>query len=427
MTVFLLVAVLGLAAALLLLLRPFIWKSTRAQTSHRQLNAAIYREQLVRLDQDLAQGTIGAEDHAQARAELQRRVLEDTREEDAAAAYRSPKRTMAAITLAVPLAAAGLYMLIGSPALLRDGGGGHSAAASQQDIERMVAALAAKLEKEPDNLKGWAMLARSYKVMGKSVEAERAFDKAASFIEDDAQMLANYADVAAGNAGGNFAGKPALLIQKALKADPDNPMALWLAGTASFKSGEYDKAIGTWERLVSLLPPGSEDAQMLQGAIDEARAKGGKSAGTKTAAPSGAVAAAATPVTPAAPPRPAAPGAGPADSRAAVTGTVELDASLKGKAAPGDIVMVIARLPGTRMPIAVQRVRAADLPMKFTLDDSLAMSPETRISTAKEVEVEARVSKSGMAKPESGDLFSPAQTVKVGASGVALRVAQVRP
>ena len=421
MTAFIAAAALGLGLALLVLLRPFLWKSNTTQTSHRQLNAAIYREQVARLEQDLAQGVLAKEDHAQALAELQRRVLEETQEEDASSTLRAPARTVAIIALVLPLAAGGLYLLIGSPASLTPGAVSSSDPAA--DVEKMVASLAAKLEKEPDNLKGWAMLARSYKVMGRSIEAEKAFDKAASFIDSDAQMLANYADVAAANANGSFAGKPAMLIQKALKADPDNPMALWLAGTAALKSQDYDKALGFWEHLASMLPPASEDSQMLQGAIDEARAKGGKSSAKAAPAARAPLVAAAPAATPA-PPAPAAPAAagGPG-----VSGTVELDAALKSKAAPGDTVMVIARVPGSRMPVAVLRQRAQDLPLKFTLDDSLAMSPQARISAAQEVEVEARISKTGMAKAEPGDLISAVQTVKVGSRGVALRVAQVRP
>jgi len=88
--------------------------------------------------------------------------------------------------------------------------------------------------------------------------------------------------------------------------------------------------------------------------------------------------------------------------------------------------MVIARVPGSRMPVAVLRVRGARLPMQFTLDDSLAMSPQSLISAAQEVEVEARISRSGLAKAESGDLISPVRTVKVGATGVTLHVAHIR-
>ena len=164
----------------------------------------------------------------------------------------------------------------------------------------------------------------------------------------------------------------------------------------------------TWEHLATLLPPDSDDARTLQGAIADARAKGGTGG---TSGKDGTAAQAK-----------ASPAAG-----ASVSGRVELDAALKAKAAPGDTVMVIARVPGTRMPVAVLRARASDLPMRFTLDDSLAMSPQARISMASEVEVEARISKSGLAKPEPGDMMSAVRTVKTGTKDVNLRVSEVRP
>lgn len=404
MTGFLIGATVAVALVLVLLLRPFLRKSAAGgQSSQRQLNAAILREQLAKLEQDLAEGTLSKDDHAQARAELQRRVLEDMREEDAVSTLRAPKRTMVAVGLIVPIAATALYLLIGNPASMTETSA-HQQAANPQELERMVVALAQKLEKEPNNPQGWAMLARSYKVMGRTVEAEKAFERAGAFIDDDAQMLASYADVVASNAGGSLAGKPAMLIQKALKADPENPMALWLSGTADLEAKNYAQALRTWERLAAMLPPGSDDARMLQGAIDDVRAKTGLA--PKSPAPAVAVA-------------PATGGS--------VSGTVELDPALKGKAGPDDTVMVIARLPGTRMPLAAVRLRASELPVKFMLDDSQSMNPQSPISAAAEVEVEARISKSGMAKAEPGDLISAVQTVKLGTRGIALRVAQVRP
>lgn len=394
MTGFILAAAAAIALVLLVLLRPHIWSRPASQNSHRQLNAAICREQLAKLEQDLAEGTLGQQDYAQARAELQRRLLEDTQGEEAAPTLHAPKKTMFAIALLLPLTAVAFYMLVGHPASMTPAA---VQAGGPQDVERMVIGLAKKLEQDPGNLKGWAMLARSYKVMGRPIESEKAFERAGAFIDDDAQLLADYADVAASNAG-SFAGKPLRLIEKALKADPANAMALWLAGTAALSAGEYDKALAVWSGLMKQLPPGSEDARMLQGAIDEVRSRGGVST------------------------KPLAVAAG-----GSVSGTVELAASLKGKAAPDDTVMVIARVPGSRMPVAVLRVRAAQLPVKFTLDDSLAMSPQALISTASEVEVEARISKSGLARAETGDLISPVQTIKVGTSGVKLQVAQVRP
>ena len=400
---FLVAAAVTVLVVLVVLMRPFFRRMAPGTTSRKELNSAIYREQFAKLEQDLAEGMIAKDDYAQARAELQRRLLDEVQVEEAAPTVNPPRKTMIGIALAVPLVAGAFYLMIGNPGSLT-GTAGHQMA-DAQELERMVTVLAQKLEKEPNNPQGWAMLARSYKVMGRTAEAEKAFERAGPFIEGDAQMLASYADVVATNAGGSLAGKPTTLIQKALKADPDNPMALWLSGTADLEAGNYGKALQTWERLAAMLPPGSDDARMLQGAIDDVRAKSGIVA--KLAPPAPAKAAAA--------------GGGK------VSGTVELDPALKGKAGPDDVLMIIARLPGTRMPLAAVRLRASELPAKFVLDDSQSMNPQSPLSAAAEVELEARISKTGLAKPESGDLLSAAKTVKVGTSGVALRVAQVRP
>ncbi len=413
MTGFWIAGALAVLLVLALLFRPFWLKTPGASVSRRQLNAAIYRDQVARLDKDRAENMIAEADYVQAHAELQRRVIDDTREDDDAVNMRAPKKTMLALALAVPVAAIGLYVFLGSPATLEPNGPQHAATA--QDMDRLVEGLAKKLESDPGNLQGWAMLARSYKMLGRNVEAEQAFVRAGAFVDNDAQLLAIYADLAATNAKGDFTGKPTQLIQKALKLDPQNAMALWLAGTAAFRGNQFDAAIRIWERLMPQVEPDSDDARMLQEAIAAAYAASGKTAPTVAAAKA----------------KPEIPNAGGTTAKAvaaasSVSGQVDLDPTLKAKAAPGDTLMVIARVPGTRMPVAVLRTRASELPLKFTLDDSLSMSPQARISAASEVEVEARVSKSGMAMPEPGDLISAVQTVKVGATGIQLHVSKVR-
>lgn len=402
MTGFLVAGALALVLVLALLFRPFWWKKSGVQVSRRQLNTAIYRDQAVRLESDRADNMIAEADYQQARAELQRRVIDDTQDADDTATVRAPKKTMLVLGLLLPITAMALYLLLGSPATL-DPVNGPQRAATPQDMDRLVANLAMKLEKDPDNLQGWAMLARSYKMLGRNAEAEQAFVRAGAFLDNDAQLLAIYADLAATNANGDFSGKPAQLLEKALRVDPQNAMALWLSGTAAFRANQFDVALRIWERLVPQVEPGSDDARMLQQAIEAAYAATGKAA-PKAAASSSATAPAAS-----------------------VSGLVELDPALKDKAAPGDTVMVIARVPGTRMPVAVLRAPASTLPLKFTLDDALAMSPQARISGASTVEIEARISKSGMAQAEPGDLVSAVQTVKVGANGIALQVNTVRP
>lgn len=289
MTGFLLAALVAVAVTLVLLLRPLIWRrqATVVAASHRQLNAAIYRDQFAELERDRNEGTLGADDYQQAHAELQRRVLDDAHEDGAAVTAPPARKTLALIAVALPLAAMGLYAWLGNPAGINPPP--PQPQLSAQDIENMVAGLAAKLEAEPDNLKGWAMLARSYRALGRLPDAEKAFDRAEKFVENDAQLLADYADVATANAGGNFAGKPMRLLEKALQLEPDNGQALWLAGSAAFVGNDFARAITHWERLAKQLPPGSEDAQVVEQNIAQAReglaaGKGrpqGAAAGTK--------------------------------------------------------------------------------------------------------------------------------------------------
>ena len=405
MTGFAIGAAIAVIIVLLLVLRPLLWRRPQAATaSHLQLNAAIYRDQFTELDRDRKEGVLSEEDYQQARMEMQRRVLEDGRDDDVMIMTQAPKKTMVGVALFLPLAAVALYVVLGNPAGLNAASAGGQHAVTSADIERMVGTLAAKLEKEPKNYEGWAMLARSYKAMQKPVEAQQAFEHAWPLVETNAQLLADYADLLAATAGGRFDGRPIKLIEKALKLDPNNGQALWLAGSAAFDAGRFDQAIEQWGHLLKLLPPGSDDARMIESNIAEASAKAGK------------------PVVASTKPAPAASGGG------TLRGHVEIAAAVKDKAAGSDVVMVVAReAGGPRMPVAVLRVRVADLPLDFTLDDSMSVMPERSLSAVKEVEVEARVSKTGMAMPEAGDLLSATLKAPVGASGLQLRIDHVRP
>ena len=284
MTTFLIAAALVLAASLVLLSRPW-WRKQRTGTgTRRALNAAIYRDQLAEIEKDRASGELNELDYQEAGAELQRRLLDDAEEADVTLATSAhPKRTLLALIVVLPLAAASLYWWLGNPAGMdpmarRD--------FTQSDIEDMVAGLAAKLEKEPGNHQGWVMLARSYKAMGRYDEAERAFEKAMPLVEKHPQLLGAYADLLASKAGGNLEGKPEQLIAQALRLDPDDLQSIWLAGTAAFNRRDFATAIRHWEHGLKQLPPDSEDAQMLNNIIAEARQKmgAGKVASTSPSA-----------------------------------------------------------------------------------------------------------------------------------------------
>jgi cytochrome c-type biogenesis protein CcmH len=407
MTPFLIAAALLLLASLALLTRPW-WRRGRADgASRRALNTTIYRDQLVELERDRNAGQLGDADYQEARGEIQRRLLDDATDADVPMTIPGHRwRALIAMLVAFPLLAGGLYTWLGTPAALdqmarRD--------FTRQDVENMVAGLAAKLEKDPQNVKGWIMLARSYKAMRRYDEAERAFEKIISLVPQDPQLLADYADLLATKAGGNLAGRPEQLVAKALALDPNNLQTLWLAGTAAYNRRDFATAVEHWQHGLRQLPPESEDAQTLDKIIAEAKQQmGGGTSGTSMAGAGKAS---------------AAMGAAAAASTSGVSGRVELAAALKAQAAPSDLVFILARADGgSPMPLAVKRVHVADLPLDFTLDDRDAVMPQQVLSSAKSVRIEARIAKGGDAKSRPGDLSGAVGPVKPGVKGLRITI-----
>ncbi len=404
MITFIIVAVLLVMVTVALIVWPFRRRPASADLSRQQLNATIYRDQLAELERDCAEGALSQTDYDQARSELQRRLLEDTAAESVAATATVPagRAVPLGLALALPMAAIAGYLTLGTPAAIEMPAQQH---VNQADVEKMVNDLAARLEKEPENYAGWVMLARSYKAMGRLAEAARAYERTGPLLDGNADLLVDYADVAAAVANG-FTPKVLALIDKALKIDPLNLQGLWMRGTAAYDAKQFDRALADWEKLYAQLPAGSEDANIIGANIAEARSLLGKPSAPQT----GKV------------------GSGKTASAVTVKGRVEVAGELANKIANGDMLMVVARpADGTRMPVAVLRIAAAKFPLDFTLDDSLAMSPDRLLSQFPELVIEARVSKSGQAMPQPGDLFGPPLTVKLGATGIVLKIDQVRP
>ena len=279
-----------------------------------------------------------------------------------------------------------------------------------QQIAAMVDSLAARMKERPDDGEGWTMLARSYTVLGRFAEAIPAYAKAVALQPADAGLLADYADAVAAQKGTVSNPESLALVDRALALDPKHPKALALAGTAAYDRGDFAGAVTRWQKIADTLPPNSELLTQVQASIAEAKERMGG------AAPPAATAGAGV-----------SPAPGPADGDAsAVAGTVSLDPSLVAKAAPGDTVFVFARpAEGSRMPLAVQRARVADLPLAFRLDDSMAMSPAAKLSGARSVVVGARISKSGNAMPQPGDLSGESKPLAPGTRGIAVRIGDV--
>ncbi len=314
--------------------------------------------------------------------------------------------------IAISLFALALYFAWTKPDTSATPQSAQNAPLAPEHVE-MIKALSARLEQNPNDGKGWAMLARSYAVMGRYNEALLAYEKAANLIKTDPVLLVDYADVLALVNGKNLQGKPLELIQSALVIDPTNIKGLNLIGTAAFQAGDYTHAVGYWEKLLQLLPPDSPNAKQINTSIANARAQemGKGEAGKR-------------------PPQPL-PAQGeeqPATSGAQISGVVSLNPALAGKVSPTDTVFVFAKaVSGPPMPLAVIRAQVKDLPQKFILNDSMAMMPAMKLSNFKEVMISAKISKSGNATPQSGDLRGEVASVKVGTDNVQLVIDKIVP
>jgi cytochrome c-type biogenesis protein CcmH len=270
----------------------------------------------------------------------------------------------------------------------------------------MVDTLARRLQAQPEDGPGWAMLARSYAALDRHDDALPAYAKAIALVTDDAALMADYADALALQQGRKLQGLPMQWVQKALKLDPTQPKALMLAGTEAFERQDHAGAAKFWDRAVRSAPSDSPFLAQARSSRDEARRLAGLPPKTDT---TDATAATGMPV-------------------ARVSGTVSLAPALAAKARPEDTVFIYARAAeGSRMPLAMVKRQVKDLPLKFELDDSMAMSPQARLSSARQVIVMARVSASGQAQAQSGDLEGTSKPVALGQASLAVVVDRVQP
>lgn len=397
MAIFWIIASLLVAGALLFVLPPLLQRTVRVKQDAQPLTLAIYRDQQAELEADRRSGALSETQYAAARGELERRLLEDMDDRAAPVTIASTRSRIPAIVVALcaPLLAVSLYFALGEPGALVPGNAapavaGNTHEVTPEQIRAMVERLALRLAQNPDDAEGWAMLARSYNVLGRFQDATLAYGKAVARIPGNASLLADYADALAMARGRKLQGEPEALIQRALVADPNHIKALALAGSVAFEKRDYPGALNYWERILKLVPPDSDVARSIGGSIREARSFAGK--------PDVAPVAAAEPKS--------APGSG-------VSGMVRLAPALAAKVAPDDTVFIFARaVEGPRMPLAVLRKKARELPIQFTLDDSMAMTPQARLSGVPQIVVGARVSKTASASPQPGDLHGQTAPIK---------------
>ncbi|QRM18058.1 c-type cytochrome biogenesis protein CcmI [Dechloromonas sp. TW-R-39-2] len=255
---------------------PPLWLGLRApkstESERKALNLNIFRDQLAELEREKTEGTLSASDFDQAHRELQRRLLEEVAPADLPTPQTShaPSRKLAiAILVLLPILSLAGYGILGNTKALDPTQTVAQPPMTPEQINAMVGKLAERMQANPGDLKGWLMLARSYKTMGRYDEAVQAFSKAETLVNEDPDLLANYAETVAMANGKGLKGKPIELVQRALKLDPKHAHSLFLAGAAAMEAGENKKGIAYWEQLLPQVEPGSEIDQMLRSGIDK--------------------------------------------------------------------------------------------------------------------------------------------------------------
>ncbi|MCW0211409.1 MAG: c-type cytochrome biogenesis protein CcmI [Achromobacter sp.] len=400
-----------LLATLLCLIPPLLRRAPPAEPAADANLRAFYLAQREQLRRDLKDGSLSASARARAEEELQRDLLQDLElRRPRAAPWAGQRAGLAAaclLSVLIPVAAVLLYGQLGNP---RAAAGAaaipvepHAGApdGSGDDMALAINALAQRLRAEPDDADGWYMLARSYETLGRYTDAVAAYQQVLRLVPGQAAVLADLADALLSANQGAPAAASIAAVAQALAAQPDQPKALALAGMMALRRGDAAEAQAYWERLQARLPPDSEAARQIQSNIAQARAM---ATGSPPARASAAPVAA-----------PAAPAA------ARISGRARIADALRGQVQPTDTVFILARpQDGPRMPLAILRMQAADLPRDFVLDDSNAMSPDAPLSGAGKLRVEIRVSRSGTAAARPGDLGGALSGIGLPAEGLDL-------
>lgn len=412
MVSFWILATLMTLVALAFVLVPLLRARPLSGPTATEANLEVLRAQRREIESDIALGVLPAAERDAALSELVGRAGEDLAPGPSAAAAPAPRRPWIAAGIAgvaLPALAFGLYLAIGNPAATHPLAAlPETAQVDDQQILQMVESLARKVRERPDDAQGWALLARSMASLGRFQESAEAYAHLVKLVPADAQVLADYADTLGMAQGRTLAGRPYELAKEALRLDPANMKALALAGTAALDSGDFAGAVVHWEKLAAQLPPDSADAVQVRSVLEEIR---------------GRAAAEGKPM-----PAPLPKSVAAATAGASVTGSVSVAPAMAAKVGGGETLFIFARAEGgPRVPLAVVRANARELPMRFTLDDSQAMAPGMNLSSAAAVRIEARISKSGNAAPQSGDLVGTSAVIKPGARDVAIVVDRELP
>jgi len=408
--VFILSALALTAAVVVVVVWSLLRNRLTPEHKQEQANTKVYRQQLLDLEKEHAQGVITAASFALTRAELLGRLLEDTAQAEDAAGAPPPRAWVSAMVLAVllPVAAMSTYVWLGQPQGLDPQMAAAEASQQQPDLQAMADSLAQKLQTDSSDPQRWVMLGRTYRALSQFDKSLAAYQKALEMRADD-EIALERAEVLALLRGGDFSGEPWAVIRAVLAKNARHFNGLGLAGSASYAQGDYKQAVEYWQQARSQLKENDEELKALDIALNTAREKAQESALTAKAQPL----------------LPSTATASSAATGAVLSGRVSIDPSVKARMAPTDVVFVYATpTDGQKMPLAILRKTADQLPFDFVLDDSMAMNPANKLSSQTEITLKVRISKSGEAMTRPGDWMGVLEHVAVGTRQLKLVVNQ---
>ncbi len=379
--------------AVLVLLAPVLLRRSKqtANADVHEHNVRIARERLAELEKEQTRGDLSDEEFAQAKQDLQIALAQDLSGGKVGETQRSVGKitnlfTLAVLTLLMPLGVAAIYLQIGAPQHLELRGPGNLANQQVSDIADLAVKLEARLQENPQNIEGWFLLGRTYMQLEQYADAVRAYETLYAKMPEDASAQLSLANALAMLHGGQLNARGVELLEKVLKTEPDSVTALWLLGQNAMRRNRPAEALDYWRRAYPLLAAEPQAQQQLGRMVAQLERGMGITPQQVTQAETPAVV---------------------QNTQPGLTVSVDLDPAWRNKASPNDVVFVYAKaLQGPPMPLAVARKSVADLPIIVKLDDSMAMLPQMKLSAFEQVLVGARISKTGQAIPQTGDLQS---------------------
>ncbi len=419
-TLFWIAAVVSVAIALVFILPPLLRKKEIvAKAARRDINIAVYRDQMKEMEADRANNLLSEEQFQAGKLELEARLAEDAlAKPDATMAPVASRRLGFTLAGVLPVAAFGMYFWLGNPMSLIAIAEAQAnppiaqGAQGEHDIMKMIQKVEEKTKTDPNDAEAWTILGKTYAAVGHWPEALHAYEKALKLKPDVPSVMTGYAEALAISRNRVLKGEPIQLVLKALEKDPDDMKGLELAAISNFQEKNFAQAAYYFKHLLKLLPPDSPYAQDIAEAQKEANrlARSAVTGLDNLADPSAAAGQAAA--------------AGPG---ASIHGMVDIAPALKGKFSDKDVVFLFARSAGGGAPVAAIRATANKFPLEFELSDAMAMNPDNKLSNFKEVTLTARISKSGQPMGAAGDLEGTLANIKVGAKNVKLSIDKVHP